>query len=101
MAPSAVSVPLASIRAPNPVSAPIQVPMSGNRKSANRKNPYIKPAPRAAPNTAPTMPFTRLYSSPASFGFRVAAATGRTAVIGAGAEAIGAGDASGGAGGGA
>src|SRR5690242_11170047 len=87
MAPNVVSVPFASQRAPKPVSTPMQVPISGNRKSAHKKNPYINPAPSAAPSTAPTIPIIRLYS-PASFGFRAVDATGRTAVMAAGAEDV-------------
>src|ERR1700690_2493106 len=90
MTPRVMSVPFASVRAPRPQSAPIQVPISGNRKSVQRKNPYINPAPRPAPRMAPTIPMTRLYS-PCSFGFFATGAIGRTAVMGVGADGIGGG----------
>src|SRR5579862_1808917 len=97
MAPRVASVPFASSRAPRPESAPMHVPISGNRKSAQRKNPYISPAPNAAPRTAPKMPMPRLYS-PATFGFGAAGTADRIGAIALGADGIGGGATAAGAG---
>jgi|SRR5579863_5452516 len=62
-APSDESVPLNKTLAPNPVKAPVSVPMSGKPTPTASVNPTTTPEPTAAPITAPTIPSTRLFDS--------------------------------------